>query len=77
MYHMTYQEIKEFDCGSLFNYDFILQKKVKISKPLLSEVLDTIEQVAIAKDQRINYNIELKSELALEGDLSSKSSYFF
>ena len=76
MYHMTYQAIMEFDCGSLFNYDFILQKKVKISKPLLSEVLDTIEQVAIAKDQRINYNIELKSELALEGIYHPKVATF-
>ncbi len=67
MYHMTYQEIKEFDCGSLFNQDFSSQEKIKVSKPLLSEVLDTVEQVAIAKDQLINYNIELKSELALEG----------
>ena len=76
MYHMTYQEIKKFDCGSLFNHDFILQKKIKISKPLLSQVLDTIEQVAIAKDQRINYNIELKSELALEGIYHPKVATF-
>ena len=76
IYHMTYQEIKEFDCGSLFNHDFILQEKIKISKPLLSEVLDTIEQVAIAKDQRINYNIELKSELALEGIYHPKVATF-
>ena len=76
MYHMTYQKIKEFDCGSLFNHDFILQKKIKISKPLLSQVLDTIEQVAIAKDQRINYNIELKSELALEGIYHPKVATF-
>ena len=48
IYHMTYQKIKEFDCGSLFNHDFILQKKIMISIPLLSQVLDTIEQVAIA-----------------------------
>ena len=67
MYHMTYQEIKAFDCGSLFNNDFLLQEKSRISKPLLSEVLDTVEQVATAKGQLIHYNIELKSELALEG----------
>jgi glycerophosphoryl diester phosphodiesterase len=67
MYHMTYQEIKAFDCGSLFNNDFLLQEKSRISKPLLIEVLDTIEQVATAKGQLIHYNIELKSELALEG----------
>ena len=67
MYHMTYQEIKAFDCGSLFNNDFLLQEKSRISKPLLTEVLDTVEQVATAKGQLIHYNIELKSELALEG----------
>ena len=67
IYQMTYQEIKAFDCGSLFNHDFRLQEKRKTSKPLLSEVLDTVEQVAAAKGQLIYYNIELKSELALEG----------
>ena len=67
MYHMTYQEIKAFDCGSLFNNDFLLQEKSRVSKPLLTEVLDTVEQVATAKGQLIHYNIELKSELALEG----------
>tara|TARA_X000001036_G_scaffold377048_1_gene366674 strand:+ start:2994 stop:3896 length:903 start_codon:yes stop_codon:yes gene_type:complete len=67
IYHMTYQEIKAFDCGSLFNHNFFSQEKRKISKPLLSEVLDTVEQVAISKGQLIRYNIELKSELALEG----------
>jgi glycerophosphoryl diester phosphodiesterase len=67
MYHMTYQEIKAFDCGSLFNNDFLLQEKSRVSKPLLTEVLDTVEQVATVKGQVIHYNIELKSELALEG----------
>ena len=67
MYHMTYNEIKVFDCGSLFNNDFLLQEKSRISKPLLTEVLDTVEQVATAKGQLIHYNIELKSELASEG----------
>ena len=67
MYHMTYQEIKAFDCGSLLNQDFLLQEKSRVSKPLLTEVLDTVEQVATAKGQLIHYNIELKSELALEG----------
>jgi glycerophosphoryl diester phosphodiesterase len=67
MYHMTYNEIKVFDCGSLFNNDFLLQEKSRISKPLLTEVLDTVEQVATANGQLIHYNIELKSELASEG----------
>lgn len=67
MYHMTYNEIKAFDCGSLLNQDFLLQEKSRVSKPLLTEVLDTVEQVATAKGQLIHYNIELKSELALEG----------
>ena len=67
MYHMTYNEIKAFDCGSLLNQDFLLQEKSRVSKPLLTEVLDTVEQVATAKGQLIHYNIELKSELASEG----------
>ena len=33
----------------------------------MREVLDTVEQVSTAKGQVIHYNIELKSELALEG----------
>jgi len=76
MYHMTYNEIKAFDCGSLLNQDFLLQEKSRVSKPLLTEVLDTVEQVATAKGQLIHYNIELKSELALEGIYHPEVSVF-
>ena len=76
MYHMTYNEIKAFDCGSLFNQGFLLQEKSRISKPLLREVLDTVEQVSTAKGQVIHYNIELKSELALEGIYHPEVSVF-
>ena len=67
IYQMTYQEIKAFDCGSLFYDNFPLQEKKKISKPLLSEVLDTVERLAISRGRPVQYNIELKSKLGLEG----------
>lgn len=61
LYELSYQEIKKFDCGSKKHPRFTNQRKVKTHKPLLSEVLKTIE--AEYKDRQLFYNIEIKSTL--------------
>ena len=67
LYNMTYQEIKNFDCGSRINAKFPEQKKMFASKPLLSDVIDTVETfIAQNHLSPIHYNIETKS--TVDGD---------
>ena len=66
LYQMTYESIKQFDVG-MKQYDkFPQQKKLHVSKPLLSELIDSVEAYCKQKHKLIYYNIEIKS--APEGD---------
>jgi glycerophosphoryl diester phosphodiesterase len=62
IYEMTYEEVKQFDCGSKFHPKFAEQQKIKVHKPLLSEAIDAIEAY-IARNNlpKVAYNIEIKS----------------
>ncbi len=67
IYTYTYGQIKSFDCGSKGNSRFPEQQKMKVSKPLLSEVFIAMEQYRKEKNLPLfNYNIEIKS--TPEGD---------
>lgn len=57
LYKMTYEDIKQFDCGTKFHERFPNQEKMKVHKPLLKEVFELAE----AKNPKIRYNIEIKS----------------
>jgi glycerophosphoryl diester phosphodiesterase len=62
LYQMTYDRIRMFDIGSKGNKNFPEQEKMKTYKPLLSEVIDSVE--TYVKSQNIppvKYNIEIKS----------------
>lgn len=62
LYEMTYDRIRMFDIGSKGNKNFPEQEKMKSYKPLLSEVIDSVE--TYVKSQNIppvKYNIEIKS----------------
>lgn len=63
LYEMTYDSIRKFDGGSKGNTAFPMQQKQKTYKPLLSEMIDSVEQY-IAKNnlKPVRYNIEIKSE---------------
>ncbi|MBW1655192.1 glycerophosphodiester phosphodiesterase family protein [Flavobacterium quisquiliarum] len=63
LYEMTYDSIRKFDSGSRGNTAFPMQQKQKTYKPLLSEVIDSVEEY-IAKNnlKPVRYNIEIKSE---------------
>lgn len=64
LYQMNYEEIAAFDVGLKSHPNFPAQKKVAEQKPLLPEVIKTVE--AYAKLKRIkppNYNIELKRQV--------------
>jgi glycerophosphoryl diester phosphodiesterase len=63
IYKMTYAEVHRFDCGSKLHPRFPEQLKMEVYKPLLSEVIDTIEKLIAEKNlPKVIYNIETKSE---------------
>jgi glycerophosphoryl diester phosphodiesterase len=63
LYEMTYDSIKRFDSGSKGNAGFPAQQKMKTYKPLLAEMIDSVENyIARNKLKSVRYNIEIKSE---------------
>ncbi len=59
---MTYEEAKQFDCGSTGNKKFPEQQKMKVHKPLLSDAIVAIENHIKNYTQfEVDYNIEIKS----------------
>jgi len=67
LYQMTYEQIKKFDCGTKPHPRFPDQQKFPVYKPLLVDVIDTIEKYIAANSlEPIHYNIETKS--IMKGD---------
>ena len=63
IFKIPYDSIKKFDCGNKLHPRFPKQKKMVAYKPLLSDVIDTVEAYIKAKGLKpINYNIETKCE---------------
>ena len=63
LFEMTYDSIKRFDSGSRGNAGFPAQQKMKTYKPLLSEMIDSVENyITRNKLKPVRYNIEIKSE---------------
>lgn len=56
LYQMTFDSIKQFDCGTKFHPKFPNQKKLKTYKPSLDEVI----KISKAKNPKIKFNIEIK-----------------
>lgn len=64
IYRMTYEQIRTFDCGSKQIFQFPNQKKIPTRKPLLVDVIDTIESIIQTKElDTMRYNIEIKSSV--------------
>ena len=69
IYKMSYEEIQAYDCGTKLHPRFPDQEKVAVTKPLLSEVLSTIEsEVAERGLDTMRYNIELKSSASTDNE---------
>ena len=65
IYKLTYAEIKKFDVGSIGNKDFPEQQKMKVHKPLLKDVFDSVQKyLKKNKLKQVRYNIEIKSNEA-------------
>jgi len=58
LYQMLYDSIKQFDCGTKDYNRFPEQKKMKVYKPLLSEVFMLSDKL----NPNIKYNIEIKAQ---------------
>lgn len=77
LFTIPYDSIAQFDCGSKPYTRFPEQKKMKAIKPLLSEVIDTVEAYCKAKGLKpVNYNIETKSEPAGDGKFNPTPDVF-
>ncbi|MNQ22588.1 Glycerophosphoryl diester phosphodiesterase precursor [compost metagenome] len=77
LYEMTYDSIKRFDSGSRGNAGFPGQQKMKTYKPLLSEVIDSVEHYIKANRLKpVRYNIEIKSEKADYGKRQPEPEVF-
>ncbi|MBL7872338.1 MAG: glycerophosphodiester phosphodiesterase [Cyclobacteriaceae bacterium] len=67
IYRMTYEEVKQWDCGMKENERFPQQQKMSVHKPLLSDVIVAVENhIKSYTRYEVDYNIEIKSEP--EGD---------
>jgi glycerophosphoryl diester phosphodiesterase len=63
LYTMDYADIKKYDAGSKHNTHFPQQQNFKTYKPLLSELIDSLERYAKEKKLPLPmYNIEIKSQ---------------
>lgn len=67
IYKMNYKDVAKYDVGSKVNERFPDQQKMKVSKPLLKDVIMTVEDYIKGHAlYEVDYNIEIKSEP--EGD---------
>src|ERR1700712_208393 len=62
LFKMTYAEIARFDVGSKDYSKFPQQKKMKVSMPLLADLIDAVQShIKTTGKRQIFYNIETKS----------------
>lgn len=78
LYQMNYEQIKQYDCGSKVHPRFLEQQKIKTYKPLLSEVIDSVEHYIKIKHpgKKIYYNIETKTTIEGDGIFHPKTEDF-
>ncbi|MBX2843335.1 MAG: glycerophosphodiester phosphodiesterase [Flammeovirgaceae bacterium] len=69
IYEIDYAQIQLFDCGSTLNLKFPDQQSQKASKPLLEDVIISVEKYIKENDlPPVNYNIEIKSSPKGDGN---------
>ncbi len=68
IYTMTYDSVKRYDAGMKPHPQFAGQKKMNTYKPLLSELIDSVENYVKANHLKtVYYNLEIKSSPAGDG----------
>lgn len=77
IYQMTYEEIQCYDCGSMGHPRFPYQRKIKVQKPLLSDVFNAVESAIKEKGyEPVRYNVELKTRKEWDGRFHPSPSEF-
>jgi len=77
IYWMTYDEVKTFDVGMKPHPRFPQQEKIKVVKPLLSEVVESVQQYMMTRRKPFPfYNIETKSNPGFDGVFQPKPDEF-
>lgn len=68
LYEMDYANIRQFDVGSKYYSNFPEQQKINTYKPLLSEVIDTVQNYIRSHNlPQVFYNIETKTKAETDG----------
>jgi len=67
LYKMNYDSIKKYDVGLKLHKAFPQQLKISAYKPLLSELIDSVEWYSRHTGKQVIYNIELKTNSAYDG----------
>jgi glycerophosphoryl diester phosphodiesterase len=77
IYWMTYEQVKTFDVGMKPHPLFPQQEKMKVVKPLLTDVIDSAEKHASAMGRPLPYyNIETKTNPEFDGVFHPKPEEF-
>lgn len=77
IYWMTYEEVKLFDVGMKPHPRFPSQKKMKAVKPLLSDVIDSVQAYMMTRKRPFPfYNIETKSNPEFDAVFQPKPDEF-
>ncbi len=67
IFTMTYDSVQKFDVGMRLHQRFPSQQKMKVQKPLLSTLIDSVEAYLVKKNyKKVMYNIEIKSTEATD-----------
>jgi len=67
LYSMPYDSIKKYDVGLKLHPFFPRQEKMRVTKPLLQDLLMATEAYALNQRKNIRYNIEIKSDPVNDG----------
>lgn len=77
IFEMTYEEIKQFDCGSRGNPRFPDQKAQAVHKPSLNDLVEAVKQFCESKNKSMPwFNIEIKSRPEYDGILTPPPAEF-
>jgi glycerophosphoryl diester phosphodiesterase len=77
IYKMTYKDVAKYDVGSKTHERFPAQRKMKVSKPLLKDVIMTLEDYIKGHAlYEVDYNIEIKTEPSSDGKFHPKPQEF-
>lgn len=77
IYKMNYKDVAKYDVGTKKNDRFPDQQKMKVSKPLLKDVIMAVEDYIKGHAlYEVDYNIEIKCEPSTDGKFHPKPGEF-